>query len=226
MTPEYLTMSDAEAEAAGIIGESGCFNTRQAYSLEGANMTPENIIPQGFCQCGCGQKTAISSKTRSKQGCVKGQPVRYIQGHTSPRYDPLRVNPSATPTYQSWSHMITRATNPNHEKAHCYIGRGITVCERWLEYDNFVADMGLRPEGTTIDRIDVDGNYEPGNCRWATWDQQCRNRRTNVILVIDGVSRTISEWSEVCGFSRGTIYHRLKRGMTPEEAISTPLFTR
>ena len=83
--------------------------------------------------------------------------------------------------------MIGRCTRPNNPNYNRYGGRGITVCERWLEFSNFVADMGPRPDGMTLDRINNDGNYEPGNCRWADWDTQMENRdisgcKTNVKL--------------------------------------------
>jgi hypothetical protein len=73
--------------------------------------------------------------------------------------------------------MLLRTTNPKAMKWPYYGGRGITVCDRWLAFDNFLADLGQRPAGTTLDRIDVDGNYEPSNCRWATHKQQANNKR-------------------------------------------------
>ena len=79
--------------------------------------------------------------------------------------------------YSIWRNMFSRCTNSNHDSYPDYGGRGIQVCERWRKFENFFADMGDVPEGLTIDRIEVDGNYEPGNCRWATWSEQNLNKR-------------------------------------------------
>lgn len=94
-------------------------------------------------------------------------------------------------TYKSWNGMVRRCTNPRHRSYAYYGGRGISICERWLNsFENFLADMGIRPDHLTLDRIDNDGNYEPGNCRWATKSQQVRNRRNMCALRI-GCTRYI-----------------------------------
>lgn len=86
-------------------------------------------------------------------------------------------------TRNSWYAMKERCFNPRNNRYHLYGGRGITVCERWLTFDNFAADMGVRPEGTSIDRLDGNGNYEPGNCRWATPTEQNRNLRPRRVSI-------------------------------------------
>lgn len=114
-------------------------------------------------------------------------------------------------TYKSWKAMIYRCTRPHTMYFNRYGGRGILVCERWLDdYDAFVEDMGFRPEGMTIERIDNNGNYEPGNCRWATRAEQDRNRRDNRFLTANGKTQTISEWARELGVTVAAIRARLK----------------
>lgn len=91
----------------------------------------------------------------------------------------------ASPTYRSWRRILTRCFNPKHDSYARYGGRGIRVCERWLTFENFLADMGERPAGLTIERKDNEGHYEPGNCVWANAAEQARNRRTNKLTPVD-----------------------------------------
>lgn len=118
--------------------------------------------------------------------------------------------------------MRQRCNNPNNSRYGAYGGRGIKVCARWENsYWDFEADMGQRPsEDHSIDRIDGDGNYEPGNCRWATNTQQQRNRKDNCKVMINGEERLLLEVCEERGLNKHTIYGRIfNAGMTPEEAV-------
>lgn len=115
-----------------------------------------------------------------------------------------------TKEYRSWTHAVGRCFNEGDSKFSDYGGRGITMCQKWrVNFNEFLKDMGLCPTGLTLDRIDVNGDYEPGNCRWATAKQQARNRRNNRILTIDGVDKCMSEWGEVSGVKPRTIHRRI-----------------
>lgn len=99
------------------------------------------------------------------------------------------------PTYRSWKAMHYRCTKTKNIGYARYGGRGIQVCDRWIDFDNFVEDMGIRPIGTTLDRINNDGNYEPGNCQWATKNQQGGNQSTNRYLSFQGRTQHLSQWA-------------------------------
>jgi hypothetical protein len=127
-----------------------------------------------------------------------------------------------TPTYESWVAMHTRCTNPKHPKFRLYGGRGITVCERWASFEAFLADMGERPKGTTLDRIDNDRGYERGNCRWATDSEQNSHRSNNHLVKFTGVTCTLAEWARRTGLLKSTIRMRLASGWDVERALTTP----
>jgi hypothetical protein len=115
--------------------------------------------------------------------------------------------------------MIQRCTNPARRGYPSYGGRGIVVCERWRDFPSFLADMGARPAGKTLDRINNDGNYEPGNCRWATQREQCANTRSNKNFTINGVTKNQSEWCREFGVPVGTFRSRMKRGQSALSAL-------
>lgn len=124
-------------------------------------------------------------------------------------------------SYDSWRGMHQRCLNPKFPQYADYGGRGITICARWLNnYDAFYDDMGLRQKGYTLERINNEGNYEPGNCRWATQTEQNRNMRKSVILQFNGKTQTASEWRKELGFGTNTIRERLQRGLSVEQALS------
>lgn len=122
-------------------------------------------------------------------------------------------------TYISWCSMICRCTSPETQNYPAYGGRGITVTRRWKNFDNFVDDMGVRPLGLTLDRINNDGNYSKRNCRWATIKEQAHNRRTNHRVTYAGRTRTITAWAEILNVSKVTLHSYIRR-RGPERAIA------
>jgi hypothetical protein len=122
--------------------------------------------------------------------------------------------------------MMDRCRHPSHVRFARYGGRGIKVCERWESFENFLADMGNRPHGATLDRINTDGDYEPGNCRWATRVEQARNLNRNHRLTLNGESLPLSAWAERLGMCAATIRYRVEEGWSDEAALTTPLLRR
>jgi hypothetical protein len=123
------------------------------------------------------------------------------------------------PLYKTWCEMRYRCENPNKHNFRYYGGRGISVCVRWQDFEAFAEDMGVRPEGMTLDRIDPNGNYEPENCRWATKKQQMNNRGNyNRILTVKGRRVTMTQASRLWRVPVGTIWMRLKLGWGEEDA--------
>ena len=105
--------------------------------------------------------------------------------------------------------MMARCFDQSNKKYDNYGGRGITVCDQWLQFENFYADMGERPKGLTIERIDNNGHYESGNCRWATWKEQANNTRRNRRITFGGESLTLTEWARRLSISPSTLHGRL-----------------
>lgn len=129
-----------------------------------------------------------------------------------------------TSTYCSWKHMRRRCSDPKNKDFPNYGGRGITVCERWQNsFKNFLADMGVKPDGFTIERKNNLLGYFPENCKWATKADQNRNRDYNTIITIGAESHCMAEWDRRLGASAGTIRHRLKRGWSQIEAATIPV---
>ena len=128
---------------------------------------------------------------------------------------------SKTPYFHIWWNMKQRCSSKKDKAYSSYGGRGIKVCKRWVNsLANFYADMGPRPKGYSLDRIDNNGNYEPSNCRWASHKDQCRNKRTNVNITAFGKTQCLTDWSIESGINKSTIYSRLKRGETIEMALT------
>jgi hypothetical protein len=151
-----------------------------------------------LCACSCGKQRPVY-----ETHLIRGQSNSCGRSHGK--------LPKTTPGYSSWKSMLCRCLYQTHPAYHRYGGRGITVCERWREFPAFFADMGPRPDGMTLERIDSDGNYEPANCKWATHQEQQNNTRTNRFLDVEGERLTIAQLARKQGINYETLYARLKK---------------
>jgi hypothetical protein len=181
-----------------------------------------------MCVCDCGNNAIVtggrlrSGDTRSC-GCLRKETTAK-KGHRNLKHGKSKDRTCSE--YRIWTGMWRRCTNQNSGDWPGYGGRGITVCERWRSFEVFFADMGCRPPGTTLDRIDNNGNYEPGNCRWATKEEQNGNRRTSVILEYRGKRQSLSAWAREVGLHKSTISMRLRAGWSVEAALTRKLKER
>jgi len=182
-------------------------------------------IARWNCVCDCGAKVVVdgarlrNGNTKSC-GCYKRErtsEIKATHGHCKNRKD--------SKTYTSWRGMVDRATNPNHKSASYYMLRGITVCDRWQSFENFLADMGERPEGMCIDRIDNNGNYEPGNCRWVSHRINCNNTSKARKIDFHGYKVSLSKLASLTDIPRRTLLRRLKKyGWDVKKAMLTPKY--
>lgn len=174
------------------------------------------------CICDCGNNIVASRKhligggVRSC-GCL-GLETKSNQGKKAKRH-----GLSGTKTHRAWSSMRQRCKPfDKNTRAESYKRRGITVCERWASFDNFLSDMGEAPPGSSLDRIDNNKGYEPGNCRWTTAKIQANNRSTNVLLSLNGQTMTVMQWAENLGVRFGLLSSRIRRGWPISRALTTP----
>lgn len=128
-----------------------------------------------------------------------------------------------TPTHVSWESMKMRCNGVNDPSYPRYGGKGIKVCERWKKFKNFLEDMGERPPGKTLDRIDNTGNYSPENCKWSTKKEQQRNKSNNRVIFYQGKSQTLAGWVEEFNLNKATISKRLQSGWEIDRVFSVPI---
>ena len=168
-----------------------------------------------LCKCVCG-----------KEWEVRGSLIqRRIIESCGCKSKSIKHNMWKTREFAAWQTMVARCENENVKNYPNYGGRGIKVCHRWRKsFKNFISDMGRRPTSRhSLDRINNDEDYSPTNCRWATPKEQGRNRRTNNLITIDGETKTLTDWMEVYGISKGGVHYRVKRkGWTYEKALTEP----
>lgn len=168
------------------------------------------------CLCDCGnEKEIYLLNLRGKISCgCYGKGIVDGRAHYTHRL-------STTQEYKIWIVMRARCINDKNWQYKDYGGRGITVCDRWINsVENFISDMGLRPtKQHSIDRIDVNGNYEPSNCRWATPKEQSLNRRNNVFFTFNGLKRCVTDWARDLYTDRRTLRDRIKRNNGDFDAV-------
>jgi hypothetical protein len=177
-----------------------------------------------FCECDCGNIKKIRSAnlfngTIKTCGCrilkkkIKKPDSRLKHGHSRAGQH--------TETYSIWKAIIQRCNNPKNTRYNSYGNRGIAVCQEWLHFENFLKDMGERPKGLSIDRINNDGNYCKENCRWATIDEQMNNRQNTLKIEYNNKIQSLKEWSVELNISYNTLYARVQTyGWTIEKAFT------
>lgn len=176
------------------------------------------------CVCDCGGEAIVQGNNlktghTSSCGCIRLN--RHTKhGHTK--------DYKKSPEYRIWGSMKSRCYNPNNKEYHNYGGRGIKVCERWLDKEkgflNFISDMGSRPKGKWLDRVENDGDYIYNNCDWTTPQAQQNNRRNNHVITFRGESLTISQWSKRLNINPKTLANRLTQySWSEERALTTPV---
>lgn len=175
------------------------------------------------CLCDCGNEKLLLGcvlKRGAQMSCGCFQKERRLEGSRGKG----KHNRSRTPEYAAWSDMRGRCRNPKNQSYHRYGGRGIKICERWDQFENFLEDMGLRPNGRhSLERKDNDGDYCPENCKWAVPKEQANNRGNNRIIEWNGQRRTVTQWRRSLGFKRGVLESRIfKWNWAVEEAFTTP----
>ena len=172
-----------------------------------------------LCKCDCG-KTVVTIGNLLKSGKSKSCGCKKIETCG----DTHRIHgKSNTRLYIAWQHMKQRCRNTQNDRYKYYGGRGISICDDWMQFEPFeqwALSNGYEDE-LTIDRIDVNGDYCPENCRWVTWETQQNNKRNNNIIEAFGEKRTLAEWSKISGVNRTTIQKRINVcGQTPEKAMN------
>lgn len=175
-----------------------------------------------ICRCDCGKECFVAgaslfSGNTSSCGCKKG----LTRASQLLRHGHCRRGAGQSKTYVAWANMRKRTTDPSNDRYAAYGGRGISVCDRWQSFDLFVADMGEAPSSQhSIDRIDVNGDYEPSNCRWITLREQAQNRQDTRWVIWHGERLCFEEACRRAGVKSVVAYKRLRRGWTLDRALS------
>lgn len=167
-------------------------------------------------KCDCG-KEKIISKRSVMSGHIQSCGCKLIQW----RKEPKTHGKSNTNIYWIYTSMLQRCLNPKGKAFKNYGGRGITVCKRWLKFENFYKDMGDRPNQHSLERINNNKDYSPNNCKWATYKEQNRNQRSNILLTFKNKTKCLSDWASETGIDRRKISYRIKHNWPIEKALTT-----
>ncbi|SOY79980.1 conserved hypothetical protein [Cupriavidus taiwanensis] len=199
-------------------GGRGVMGNSRLRDLTGAECGSLKVVSIGrknghhqywLCICACGEtkevrSDVITGKKQKSCGCTSKN---------------RRHGMAGTSVYNVWQNMLRRCRDPKNRAYQDYGGRGITVCERWLIFENFYADMGDIPPSKTLDRINNSLGYSPENCRWATIHEQARNTRSNRMISLNGETKSLAEWCEILEQPYARINRRIFTGMDPVEAL-------
>jgi len=186
--------------------------------VDSERTTPEHRYWRVRCDCGEEITVTYSNmKIRKDKSCGCKTGLR--------RKAPVLHGRARSAEYNAWWHIKDRCSNPKAANYQRYGGRGITVADEWLDnFQAFYDHVGPRPSAEhSLDRLDVNGNYEPGNVRWATPVEQARNRRNNILATLNGETKCLAEWCNLLGVKHGTMMNRIQKGWSPERALLTPI---
>ena len=173
-----------------------------------------------FCRCSCGEPRLVQ-----RANLISGNTIScgHVQRSFAARRQ-LKHGKRSSAEYAAWTNMRSRCFNKNNRGYAAYGGRGITICSGWESFENFFADMGSKPgKEYSLERIDVNGNYEPNNCRWATKKDQANNRRTNRLLTFGDITDTVARWCEALQVPEYVVRWRLKKGWEAFDALIKPI---
>lgn len=203
------------------MGNKGCVWRKDLTGMKFGRLTVisyshtnKNRCPFWNCKCECGNELKINGAS-IKSGHTKSCGCLNKEVITTHKLSKTRV-------YVSWNAMIQRCTNVKSKQYRFYGGRGISVCEKWLSFDGFYEDMGDRPAGMSIDRINSFGDYCKENCKWSTIEEQSNNKITSIKITHQGKTQTLTLWAKEIGINHGTLRNRIiKRNWSIEKAFYT-----